>query len=127
MISKSEMARRLHVRGISVDAIAHDLDMTRVNVRKAISRPDPEQSRIERKKITARRRLTEGPATKGAHTHQLIQPFKRKPAHRGSCVAWTVRDGGAQQCGKACKGQLCDEHAHTTLPAGNTLGRRATR
>lgn len=54
-------------------------------------------------------------------THNVIEPFKRKEPVRGKCVAWIVVDGKAQQCGKRCKGQYCDEHAGKTRPTTNQV------
>lgn len=34
-----------------------------------------------------------------------------------ACVYTVVRDGRVQRCGRACKGQYCDEHRRATLPA----------
>lgn len=112
--SKAERARELYVQGVTVVAISQRLDMEPTNVRKALKRNSPQDE--------GKRRKAEG---KGEHLHNFVKTWQRKAPVRGVCVAWTVEDGKARQCGKPAKRQLCNECQHKTLPVGNSLGRRA--
>lgn len=61
----------------------------------------------------------------GTNSHNVFQPFKRKDkSPRGRCVRWVIENGKAEQCGKRCKGQACDEHQHMTRPVYDSLRRR---
>lgn len=127
-INKSELARTLRRRGISMAAISRDLGMTMTNVRKALSRPNPDDAREIRKAATRARKAKEAPAPKGAHTHQFVVKWTPKTlAPKGRCMAWIVEDGKAVRCGEPCTGQRCDEHKHTTLPLTNSLSTSKNR
>ena len=123
-INKSELARRLRARGIGIAAICRDLEMTVTNVRKAIERKSPEDTRALQKAATRSLKAKPRAPQKHLHTHQVIEPFKAKPAPQGYCMAWIVENGRARRCGKLCKRQLCDECSHTTLPIAAPRGRR---
>jgi hypothetical protein len=94
-----------------VNEIAVELQMEPTNVRKSLQR------------LSSSERNRQNKQQKGMHTHNLIEPWKKREAVRGECLAWAVVDGEAIQCGVPCKGQLCEEHAHTTRPIINPLGR----
>lgn len=47
--------------------------------------------------------------------HTVVEPWASRPAPTratplGKCVAWSVIDGKAVQCGAKCKGQRCEKH-----------------
>ena len=115
MKSKAERARELYVQGVTVVAISQRLDMEPTNVRKALKRNSPEDEGKRRKSESI------------GHLHNFVKTWERKRPIRGTCVAWIVVEGKAQQCGKPAKRQLCEDCQHKTLPAGNSLGRRAVQ
>ena len=90
-----------------------------VRIRQALKRNSPEDE--------GKRRRLQAEATEGRlneHTHNVVKTWQRRSEPSGSCMAWVVKYGKAMRCNKPCKGQLCDEHAHTTRPLGSPLGRR---
>lgn len=118
-MTKAERARQLHHRGISVAAISRRLDMEPTNVRKALKRNSPQDENRSRRKYE-----NEPQGRLNEHMHNVVKTWQRRPEPQGYCMAWVVEDGRAHRCGALCKGQLCDEHAHTTLPIASPLGRR---
>lgn len=121
-VTKSEMARRLKKRGMSVAAICSTLGMSSGFAHAALSRISREESAALKKAAT--RALQEKLKGNQPSAHVKVEKFTPTEPPRGRCVAWTVTDGQAKQCGTACKGQLCPEHAHTTIPVVSPLGRR---
>ena len=118
MKSKSQRARDLRAQGMRYADIAREVDLSPQAVRKACKRKSRAEEDARRKGLPSWKRGQE-------NTHNVIQPFQaRDTTPKGYCMAWIVEDGRARRCGKLCKNQLCEEHAHTTRPLGSPLGRR---